>query len=227
MNASTGTSRWPGWVPAIFIPLVMLLSYHAAGQAIWEPGVRGEPIPKEGYKSWSLFLVCNPAWLLPENQEMLLNLYRQFQAFGSAIGPKHLAIWFWKRQPQWGASHPAQDIDVERGSEYCAKFGLLPSKSPHVLVTTSYPEVTASVGNYSILELNGVPSNDITGLLTKVADQLLVQGLRQAELDSEAYWRAWQRSFEAVGDALAGFMKRVKFTINTHFFTIEIDGGDG
>ena len=190
-------------------------------------GVRGEPIPKEGYKNWSLFLVCHPFWLLVENQEMLLHLYCQFRAFGNAIGPLHLAIWLWKQQPRWGALDLAEDPDVERSSEYCAKFQLLPSQSSHVLVTTTYPELTASIGNYSPLELNGVPARDITALLTKLADQLLVQGLRQEDLDSEAYWRAWQRSFEAMGGTVASFMKKVKFTLNTHFFKLEIDEGAG
>jgi hypothetical protein len=200
MIASTDKhARWRWWLLAICIPLVVLSSPYTTGQALWEPGVKGEPIPKEGYRSWSLFLVCNPTWLLPENQEMVLNLYRQFKAFGSAIGPQHLAIWFWKRPPRWGAPDLPEDIDVERSSEYCAQYGLLPSKSPHVLVTTSYPDLAAPVGNYSTLELNGVPAKDITALLTKLADQLIVQGLRQKDLDSEAYWQSWQRSFEAVG----------------------------
>jgi hypothetical protein len=218
-------TRWRYWQSAVLVVLVVLWTHAATGQAVWEPGVRGEPIPKEGYQSWSLFLVCNPAWLLPEHQEMLLNLYRQFKAFGNAIGPQHLAVWLWKQQPRWRTPDWVEDIDVERSSEYCAKYGLLPSKSPHVLVTTSYPDLAAAIGNYSTLELNEVPARDITALLTTLADQLLVQGLRQADLDSEAYWRAWQRSFEAIGSAFASFMTKVKFTINTAFFKIEIDGG--
>jgi hypothetical protein len=71
------------------------------------------------------------------------------------------------------------------------------------------------------------PCKGYTALLTKLADQLLGQGLRQEDLDSEAYWRAWQRSFEAMGGTLASFMKKVKFTLNTHFFKLEIDGGAG
>ena len=49
-----------------------------------------DEIPKDPRKSWSLFLVCNPSWLLPENSARLQNLRQQFDAFGEAIGPDHL-----------------------------------------------------------------------------------------------------------------------------------------
>lgn len=238
--AGSNTSRALPLLCAIILAL-MLFSRHAIGQSQypalapwesgvagepipkerWESGVAGEPIPKERYESWSLFLISNPEWLSSENNEKLMNLYEQFKVFGEVIGPKHLATWFWKRYPEGTL---ADAVDVGRCSQYCAKFGLLPSKSPHVLITTSYPDLNAPVGNYCVLELNQANAKDITALLTKLADQLLVQGLRQTDLDSEQYWRAWQRTFEGTKSSLAKITKKVRLTVDTKFFKVEIGG---
>jgi hypothetical protein len=179
----------------------------------------------KGYDSWSLFLLCNPSWLGQEYQEKLWNLYTQFQAFSRVIGPSHLAIWFWARPFQEKTRALSQFVDVSRSSEYCAKLKLLPSKGPHILVTTSYPDLSKPIiGDKVVLELNSLPSTEIGILLTKLADQLLVQGLQQEALDSEAYWRGWQRSFEKIYDAAVGALKQVKITIDAKFVKAEIGG---
>ena len=110
----------------------------AAGQAIFESTVAGQPIPKQ-YQSWSIFLICNPQWLMSENDAKLSGLHQQFRSFGHAIGASHLAVWFWKRAPAPGRP-VADNIDVDRNAAMCAKLKLLPSRSPYVVVTTQYPE---------------------------------------------------------------------------------------
>jgi len=179
-------------------------------------------IPREQagvrFGSWSLFLVCNPAWLLKENQDRLHDLRLQFAAFSEAIGPKHLAVWFSKQE--------AESVDADRSSLYCEKFRLLPSEGPHVFVTTTYPDLDEpALNHYVILKLNGLNAPDTTSLLTKLADQLLIQGLQQADLDSERWWRAWQRSFEVTRTKLAAFTKKVRVSIHTKFCDAEIEGG--
>lgn len=166
-----------------------------------QEAISREPV-KLGFQSWSLFLVCNPTWLLTENRERLWNLYHKFDAFGRAIGPENLAVWFWKSRPQRlvpgarrGRSPPtllslfpdqdtsvantalADYVDVDRSSQYCAKFKLLPSESPHVLVTTMYPDLGARAGDYVVLRLSNASSSDITTFLSKLSDQLVVEGL--------------------------------------------------
>jgi len=136
--------------------LVVLSPEYSRSQALSEPK-RHEPIPREGYASWSLFLICNPAWLLQENQAKLQDLYRQFRAFGRAIGPKHLAVWFWERSP--GGATPAlgEYVDVDRSSQYCDSLRLLPSQSPHVVVMTTYPAPAQPfTGDKVVLQLNGL-----------------------------------------------------------------------
>lgn len=185
-----------------------------------------EPIPKN-YQSWSLFLICNPQWLLAESESRLSNLYANFISFGDAIGERHLAVWFTRRPPTPQGSI-AKDLDVKRNAALCTKLKLLPSKSPYVVVMTSYPDVEVENLKYEVLiELNNLPPEDIGNLLTKLTDQLLVQGLRQADFDSAQYWGAWKRSVESIGDILASLIKKVKITINAGPVKLEVEGGTG
>jgi hypothetical protein len=208
------------WIGLGFILALVVLAPAAnaqpccAGETLQTP----RPIPTE-FESWSLSLVCNPAWWLKENQQLLQGLRVQFAAFSEAIGPKHLAVWFAKQgQPD--------SVDADRSARYCEKFGLLPSEGPHVLVTTTYPDLDQPTLNYYVIKLNGTRAPEISSLLTKLADQLLVQGLRQEELDSERWWRAWQSIFESTRTTVATLMKKVKVTIDTKFFKVEIEGGN-
>jgi hypothetical protein len=93
---------------------------------------------------------------------------------------------------------------------------------------TSYPDVRAENLKHEVLiELNDLPTDDIGNLLTKLTDQLLVQGLRQADFDSAQYWGAWRRSVESIGDGLANMIKKVKITINAGPVKVEVEGGTG
>jgi hypothetical protein len=100
-----------------------------------------EPIPRS-YQSWSLFLICNPQWLVAANEARLANLYQHFNAFGDAIGERHLAVWFTRRRPPRGSI--VQDLDGKRNAALCTKLKLLPSKSPYVVVMATYPDVSAA-----------------------------------------------------------------------------------
>jgi hypothetical protein len=245
MKAVSGKKRWIAWQFTVLLLLVVVLWPWPARSGITRAIVTDEPIPREHrgmqFKSWSLFLVCNPAWLLTENLAALMNLYRQFNGFGTVIGPTHVAVWFLEQSanpqvverllkvessspgPQAEIT-PASLTDANRSSQYCAKYRLLPSESPHVLVTTTYPSLTAPVGDHWILTLNGADSTEITTLLTTLADQLLVQNLDQAKLGSKEWWRRWQRSFRAIRGNLMNFMTKVSFTIDTKFFKVELKG---
>jgi hypothetical protein len=102
-----------------------------------------EAIPKN-FKTWSLFLVCNPKWLDPATNGIptgLNDLYRQFENFGRTIGDDNVAVWFWKPSGKAGAPE-ARDVDVERSVRFCQAWKLKPSASPHVVVTSTYPDET-------------------------------------------------------------------------------------
>jgi hypothetical protein len=53
-------------------------------------------IPRS-YKSWSLFLICNPAWIVENGDKGIEELFHRYKAFGESIGPNNLAIWFWRK----------------------------------------------------------------------------------------------------------------------------------
>jgi hypothetical protein len=134
-----------------------------------EPVSPTEQIPRN-YKTWSLFLVCSPGWILENEKSDMLNegketvdLYKQFLAFGDAIGPENVAIWFWK---EFAAKPRVQNIDVKRSAEYCEKYGMLPSESPQILVTTHYPD-DSGLGNYFVLKLNRLDVESSTYALDK------------------------------------------------------------
>lgn len=174
-------------------------------------------IPR-GYESWSLFLICNPAWIVRQQDEGIRDLFGQYKAFGDAIGPSNLAIWFWKEP----APEPSANLtDVSRSSEYCGRFKLLPSKSPYVLVTTRHPD-EQETGDYFLVSLNGLSPHDSAEVLAKLTDQLLVTGLNQAELDVSTRWQRSLAAVVAVVSNLGSYFNRVSFTFNTGLFKAEI-----
>lgn len=191
------------------------------------------PIPKRSYKSWSLFLISNPDWLLPESNKKIKELYDEFLAFGKAIGNDHLAVWFWLGNPK--NENFSKYVDVSRSSAFCSKFKLPPSKSPYLLHTTEYPGTGISsilknyplpdsfhdLENLHVLELNGLSASETIQLLTEIADQLVIEGLVQTSPKSEKYWRTWQKSYEKMRDSLVGLKKSIKITFNTSFFKME------
>lgn len=163
----------------VLIVLVILLPGDVARAQNWSAvvGPTGK-IPEAKYKSWSLFLVCNPEWLSAERGGDLEQLYYQFINFGRAIGDDHDAVWFWRSAvslPNPGPGLGAK-VDVERSAKFCKAFNIKPSSSPSVLITDTYPDPAKPSKKYAVYELGGMKPNDISALLASVTDQLLLQG---------------------------------------------------
>ena len=70
------------------VSALALLGLHLL--VIWNVALqaqqRFEVIPTEqipqGYESWSLFLICNPAWIVQNQDEGIATLFAQYRAFG-------------------------------------------------------------------------------------------------------------------------------------------------
>lgn len=209
----------------------LLFAHSARAQAISELVTSDQPIPEE-YKSWSLFLVCNPSWVVPEGESNLESLYNQFQAFGRALGPEHVAVWFWSREWSWDDQEELHTaVDVVRSSAFCSFLDLPLADSPYVVVTTeypgegrvsSYPESFQKPKNFYVLALNGVQASEATEVLTRLADQILAERLTEINSGSEEYWRRWQQIFETLQSGLVDFSKRIRVTLDTQFFTVEL-----
>lgn len=223
-------------LPAVLAVLLLaaaLSARTASAQAISELVMSDEPIP-EDYDSWSLFLVCNPAWLLPESQSNLLNLYSQFRAFGGVLGPDHVAVWFWSHGWTWdepGELHSA--IDVVRSSAICSLLDLPLSDSPYVVVATEYPgaatmsdypESFVKPENYYVLALGDVDAGEAMQMLSSLADAVVAEKVFETDPNTESFWRKWEDVFRNVRAGVVDVASKLRVTINTQFFTLELSG---
>jgi hypothetical protein len=170
--------------PVVFSMFLVLISGYM-------PSVSAQPktavelvhptdkIPKN-FKTYSLFLICNPEWLSPEKSAGLFQLYKQFKNFGRTIGDDNAAVWFWKNTAPAIDSTLAQNVDVERSIRFCQTWKLTPSKGPHLVVTSTYPDEDAlSAGlpaNSAVFELGNMTPKQISDLLANLTDQLIAKG---------------------------------------------------
>ncbi len=189
-----------------------------------------EQIPRNSYKTWSLFLVCNPDWATPDRSGDLKNLYRRFKPFGDAIGKDNLAVWFWKRRVSVDDPKLADNVDVARSAEFCAALGKPPSQGPYLVVTTAYPDVANFPKERAIFELANLPPGDVAKLLNALTDQLLLQGRVDAAVASASAGSAkppqppslWIRLLEGTRQSIIGFGCAVKLQISGGPLTAEL-----
>ncbi|WP_116811342.1 hypothetical protein [Steroidobacter cummioxidans] len=202
-------------VSSAFVPRAAL------GQEI-SVAVTWQPIPLNGYKSWSLFLVCNPQWAKPQEAPKLRELYRQFLEFGQAIGDTHLAVWLVASR-----SAPAR-IDTARSVRFCENLNLPLADGPYVVVTGRYPGAAlteqpdtfvSDLGNHLVVSLNGLDAEQTTHLLETLAKQLEANDLQQRTVDSEAFWQALRSPFESTSDPV---LRGVSATFKTSYFSTAI-----
>jgi len=205
-------------------------SGNAYGQAIAELYTPKAPIPKGSYKSWSLFLVNNPQWVVAESNQKIMELYDRFQAFGRAIGRDHLAVWFWS-QNNLQDSFYYKAVDVIRSASFCGKLKLTPSGGPYLFVTTDYPGaglmndsstfLPTPPTNYYLVSLNDKSADEVMQLLTRVADNVTAERIADLNSDSEKYWGWWQKVWEGLRDFLKS--RQMSVTIKTPVSDIRIE----
>jgi len=174
------TVRKPYLVFAASAFLVLAFTQIArATQAAVEVVSATGKIPKN-FKTYSLFLVCNPQWLAPEKSGGLYGLYQQFENFGRTIGDDNAAVWFWKSKRRANDHELAENVDVERSVHFCQAWKLKPSDGPHLVVTTVYPdESSLSPGlpkGSAVYGLGNMNPKEISALLAKLTDDLVEKG---------------------------------------------------
>ncbi len=212
-------------LPAALL-LGLLLACDARAQA--PVPVFGEgPIPDQPFTSWSLFLPCNPAWLVDRQANALREVFAAYRAFAMTSGPRHAAVWFVRPRPGERTSVAAapENLDIERSASYCQRFGLVPSEGPHVIVTTTHPDRwapgTSAPGGSGdpvvILALGGSGPADVVRLLARLNDQVIAEQLSQTTLASEQYWRGWVRVLERA----CRFFDKAKFVVSVKALSIE------
>lgn len=220
-----------GRLSTTFIAIIILFS-NAAGP---EPKpidalsylYPDQPIP-EGFNSWSIFIINNPEWVLPQSKEKLKGLYDNFNALGSTIGPSNMAVWF--SLPPASPDNSFPDVDVMRGSAFAYSLKLLPSKGPCIITTTDYPgpayldddpDSFKALDNYSILQLHDASPEEIDMIINDLADQLVIGKLSMKNSESEDYWRAWEEAFNTTRNKILDVARNISFKIKTDFFEVD------
>lgn len=210
----------------LFGMLLSSLSYAQEQTPVYGNG----PIPDKPFTSWSLFLMCNPEWLLKKQETTLQRVFEAYLAFAITTGPRHAAVWFIKPKPAGKSAAWAnpENIDVDRSVYYCQRFRLAGSEGPHIVVSTTHPDrwtpgppSGTTTGDASVvLALGGSEPDAIIQLLKKLNDQVVSEKLFQAALDSVQYWQSWARVLETA----CRFLDKVKFTVSAKIVNIERTG---
>jgi hypothetical protein len=191
------------------------------------PVSSGEPIPTKAviygslatkpaeYLSWSLFLICNNAWLKDQSSPQIRGFYNEFMGFGRAIGQHHAAVWFWTKTPANinENTNLADAVDANRSQAFCQKFGLNPGESPHVVVTTVYPDLGADIAQPVILRLGGMSPQNVEAVLGTLTRQVTSNNLAQGELDRQTWTRGGTQIIQNPLCAAASLFKSVKATV--------------
>lgn len=203
-------------------------------QAIAEVVGPMEQIPRDGFKTWSLFLICTPDWIAPEKSHDLANLYGRFRGFGDAIGKDNLAVWFWKQRAALNDARLSENVDVARSAEYCGELQLRPSEGPYLVVTTDYPDLTSFPKDKAVFALGGLQPVDLAKMLNTLTDQLLlerkVDAVRLAATTAPAPPSdsgspgLWIQLLEGARRTLLGLGCGVKMQISTGVLSAELRG---
>lgn len=208
------------------VPLVPVDRIRQAIAPLYTPK---EPIPREPYKTWSLFLINNPQWVVAESNDRVKKLYDQFEAFGKAIGRDHVAVWFWS-QNIWQDSFFYRAVDVIRCAEFCERLKLSPSGGPYILVTAEYPGtgllndsstfLPTPLQHFYTVSLNNKSADEVMQLLIRLADRIVANRIADLDTASQEYWSGWQRAFEAIRDFLSA--REMSVTIKTPVSEIQV-----
>jgi hypothetical protein len=179
------------------------------------------------FDTWTLFLVSDPGWLLGTSTSQMVNLYKQYQAFGSAIGFNNVAIWLTRTLSDDEESDPAAmaaDYDAERAAEFSMYYGLSPEESPHVVVTSKYPDLSGPRGDHVLLSLGGTDKDTSIGLLKSLVKQIHTGNLNQRRLDSTVYWTRIEDNMRAWMLRAAKLSSKIRLKINVGFLVIDFRG---
>jgi hypothetical protein len=166
------------------------------------------------YHSWSVFLICNPAWLRDAKTSSVASLFDRFLAFGRALGRDHAAVWFVKKQQTArGGAATLDSLDIDRNVAYCNSLKLEREDSPHVIVTTTYPDIKRGIVDNVKASLSGMTPESIEALLTTLATQIGNEKLDQEAINSRAWWLKLKQALENTVASVGNVASRLRVTI--------------
>jgi hypothetical protein len=179
----------------------------------------GQPIPK-GFKTWSLFLVCNPAWLGddPASKARMVQLHSAFLGFGGSLGTQNAAVWL-----TTAGGNPS-DYDADRAGDFCGTYGLSSNLSPYVVVSSDYPTVAGAPGDFAAISLAGLSTDNMLALLGQLSDRIRASQLDRDRMDSDRYWRGWVQVLEDSEAVVRKIAKGFSFSVDARVVKVRFDG---
>jgi hypothetical protein len=140
-------------------------------------------------KSWSVFLVCDPAWLKREAAEDLLRLYNAYLSVVVAANENHVPLWpFRDDRPERAAA-----IDPSKGRQSCDALRLKSENGPFVIVTTQPPDSVASSSPRVSLGFGDRRASEITTALMALSERVMDEHPSRVAAGSTEWWEAWKR----------------------------------
>src|SRR3989442_41902 len=140
-------------------------------------------------KSWSVFLVCDPAWLKREAVDDLIRLYNAYLSVVVAANENHVPLWpFRDEEPR-----RASAIDPSKGRQSCDALKLEPRDGPFVIVTTTPPDSIAPSTPRVSLGFGDRRADEITTALMALSERVIDERPSRVAAGSTEWWRTWKR----------------------------------
>jgi hypothetical protein len=140
-------------------------------------------------KSWSVFLVCDPAWLKREAADDLLRLYNAYLGVVVAANETHVPLWPFRDD---GPAR-ATAIDPSKGRESCDALGLKSQDGPFVIVTTTPPDSIAPSSPRVSLGFGDQRAREIITVLMALSERVMDEHPSRVAAGSTEWWQAWKR----------------------------------
>jgi hypothetical protein len=180
---------------------------------------------KSKYKTFSLFLICNPEWILPSKEAQLRNFFDQFKAYGRALGKEHIAVWYWQPSAPYKSNSVVDHIDYDVHAQMCSRLGLLPSEGPHIIVTDEVPTPLMPRGKILIRQsFSNRRPEEIARIIAKLTDVLRSNHIKQVEPWSARFLEIWRLCFVNIREAIGDLRDSVTLTIDSGPVEVEIEG---
>jgi hypothetical protein len=168
---------------------------------------RTRPRGGGAYKTWSLFLMCVPGSSARKRfgrSRDIAELYEDAERFGGAIGPDHVAVWFWKSEMSIYSKHLASNVDFRRSRHLCHAFNLEVNGGPYLIVTNKYPKESSPPSEFAVFTLAQMGPRSIGDLLADVSRRLL-EGEYNKPPAAGREGALWVRLLDAVQQAMGKF----------------------
>jgi hypothetical protein len=140
------------------------------------------------FTSWSLFLICDPAWLRSESKADILALYNAYLSLVTAADESHAPLWAFSSATPWRAT----EIDPLQTKPYCDSLAVIPRQGPFLVITVHPPETISPPDAKVLVAFGGQRAAAITRSLMTLVDQATDGGPFDARVGSREWWRRWE-----------------------------------